>query len=204
MSISDKTQFSSNDNACQLKPMTPKFDESQHRRYVSRLKNALYKQNCKSVALSGSYGSGKSSILEQFVKEAKEDGRSVAKVSLATFNADPYRQGDSADSSITTLLEREILGQLLYQGDPTKAPKSSFNQIHNTSLWCKVKSAMPVSLIIFFALIGALIFHFSKTLTFASYLTFMADASKKRLQMVMSLTILLLVAVYSAISLICG
>ena len=184
--------------------MTPKFDESQHRRYVSRLKNALYKQNCKSVALSGSYGSGKSSILEQFVKEAKEDGRSVAKVSLATFNADPYRQGDSADSSITTLLEREILGQLLYQGDPTKAPKSSFNQIHNTSLWCKVKSAMPVSLIIFFALIGALIFHFSKTLTFASYLTFMADASKKRLQMVMSLTILLLVAVYSAISLICG
>lgn len=184
--------------------MTPKYDESQHRRYVDRLRNALYEQNCKSVALSGSYGSGKSSILEQFVKEAKEDGHSVAKVSLATFNADLYRQGDSADSSITTLLEREILGQLLYQGDPTKAPKSSFNQIHNTSLWCKVKSAMPVSLIIFFALIGALIFHFSKTLTFASCLTFMADASKKRLQMVMSLTILLLVAFYSAISLICG
>lgn len=184
--------------------MTPKYDESQHRRYVDRLRNALYEQNCKSVALSGSYGSGKSSILEQFVKEAKEDGHSVAKVSLATFNADLYRQGVSADSSITTLLEREILGQLLYQGDPTKAPKSSFNQIHNTSLWCKVKSAMPVSLIIFFALIGALIFHFSKTLTFASCLTFMADASKKRLQMVMSLTILLLVAVYSAILLICG
>lgn len=184
--------------------MTPKYDESQHRRYVDRLRNALYEQNCKSVALSGSYGSGKSSILEQFVKEAKEDGHSVAKVSLATFNAGPYRQGDSADSSITTLLEREILGQLLYQGDPTKAPKSSFNQIHNTSLWCKVKSAMPVSLIIFIALIGALIFHFSKTVTFASFLTFMADASKKRLQMVMSLTIFLLVAVYSAISLICG
>lgn len=204
MSISEKNQFSSDDNACQLKPMTPKYDESQHRRYVDRLRNALYEQNCKSVALSGSYGSGKSSILEQFVKEAKEDGHSVAKVSLATFNADPYRQGDSADSSITTLLEREILGQLLYQGDPTKAPKSSFNQIHNTSLWCKVKSAMPVSLIIFIALTGALIFHFSKTVTFASCLTFMADTSKKRLQMVMSLTIFLLVAVYSAISLICG
>lgn len=184
--------------------MTPKYDESQHRRYVDRLRNALYEQNCKSVALSGSYGSGKSSILEQFVKEAKEDGHSIAKVSLATFNADPYRQGDSADSSITTLLEREILGQLLYQGDPTKAPKSSFNQIHNTSLWCKVKSAMPFSLIFFIALIGALIFHFSKTVTFASCLSFMADASKKRLQMVMSLTIFLLVAFYSAISLICG
>ena len=62
-------------------------------RYVNCLRNALYEQNCKSVALSGSYGSGKSSILEQFIKEAKEDGHSVAKVSLATFNVDPYRQG---------------------------------------------------------------------------------------------------------------
>ena len=70
--------------------MTPKYDESQHRRYVNCLRNALYEQNCKSVALSGSYGSGKSSILEQFIKEAKEDGHSVAKVSLATFNVDPY------------------------------------------------------------------------------------------------------------------
>lgn len=204
MSISDKSQLSSDDNACKLKPMTPKYDESQHRRYVDRLRNALYEQNCKNVALSGSYGSGKSSILEQFVKEAKEDGHSVAKVSLATFNADPYRQGDCADFSITALLEREILGQLLYQGDPAKAPKSSFNQIHNASLWCKVKSAMPVSLIILIALIGALIFQLSKTVTFASCLTFIADTGKERLQMLMTLAVFLLAAVYSAISLICG
>lgn len=184
--------------------MTPKYDESQHGRYVDRLWNALYEQNCKSVALSGSYGSGKSSILEQFVKEAKEDGHSVAKVSFATFNADLYRQGDCADFSITALLEREILGQLLYQGDPAKAPKSSFNQIHNASLWCKVKSAMPVSLIIFIALIGALIFHFSNTVTFASCLTFISDAGKERLQMLTTLVVFLLAAAYSAISLTCG
>lgn len=184
--------------------MTPKYDESQHRRYVNCLRNALYEQNCKSVALSGSYGSDKSSILEQFIKEAKEDGHSVAKVSLATFNVDPYRQGDCADSSITALLEREILGQLLYQGDPAKAPKSSFNQIHNASLWCKVKSSMPVSLIIFIALICALIFHLSKTVTFASCLTFIADIGKERLQMLMTLAVFLLAAAYSAISLICG
>ena len=204
MSISDKSQLSFDDNACELKPMTPNYDESQHRRYVDRLRNALYEQNCKSVALSGSYGSGKSSILEQFVKEAKEDGHSVAKVSLATFNADLYRQGDCADFSITALLEREILGQLLYQGDPAKAPKSSFNQIHNVSLWYKVKSAMPVSLIIFIALIGALIFHFSKTVTFASCFTLIADTCKERIQMLMTLAVFLLAAVYAAISLICG
>ena len=184
--------------------MTPKYDESQHRRYVNRLRNALYEQNCKSVALSGSYGSGKSSILEQFVKEAKEDGHSVAKVSLATFNAGLYRKAGGDDFSITALLEREILGQLLYQGDPAKAPKSSFNQIHNASFWCKVKSAIPVSLIIFIALLGALIFHFSRIFTFESCLTLIADVSKERLQMLMTLTLFILIAVYSAISLICG
>lgn len=90
MTISDKVYLSPDDDerqARQLTPMTPKYVEAQHRRYVTRLRDALYEQNCKSVALSGSYGSGKSSILEQFVKEAKEDGHSIAKVSLATFNA---------------------------------------------------------------------------------------------------------------------
>lgn len=63
---------------------------------------------------------------------------------------------------------------------------------------------MPVSLIIFIALIGALIFHFSNTVTFESCLTFIAETSKERLQMVATLAIFILTAVYSAISLICG
>lgn len=184
--------------------MTPKYDVSQHRRYVKRLRNALYEQNCKSVALSGSYGSGKSSILDQFIKEAKEDGHSVAKVSLATFNADPCRQRDCDDPSITALLEREILGQLLYQGDPSKAPKSSFNQIHDVSLWCKVKSAAPVSLIILIALLAALVFHFSRTVTLTSCLALITETSKERLLLLMTLAVVLLAAAYSAISLICG
>ena len=63
---------------------------------------------------------------------------------------------------------------------------------------------MPVSLIIFIALICALIFHLSKTVTFASCLTFIAVTGKERLQMLMTLAVFLLAAAYSAISLICG
>lgn len=156
MSISDKSQLSSDDNAVQplqLRPMSPKYDENQHKRYVKRLMNALYDQNCKSVALSGSYGSGKSSILEQFVKEANGAGHFVAKVSLATFNAELYQQSNNDESPLTALLEREILGQLLYQGDPKKAPKSSFNQIHNTTPWRKGLNTLVMSLAIFSVII---------------------------------------------------
>lgn len=156
MTISDKVYLSPDDDerqARQLTPMTPKYVEAQHRRYVTRLRDALYEQNCKSVALSGSYGSGKSSILEQFVKEAKEDGHSIAKVSLATFNADLYRQGLNPNASLTALIEREILGQLLYQGDPSRAPKSSFNQIHNISPWRKGLNILVISVAIFSAVL---------------------------------------------------
>lgn len=137
--------------------MTPKYDEAQHRRYVTRLKNALYEQNCKSVALSGSYGSGKSSILEQFAKEARADGHHVAKVSLATFCTESVGHKTDSEPSVTALLEREILGQLLYQGSPSKASKSSFNQVHNIPLYHQIPKILSLSLVLFTAIIIAVL-----------------------------------------------
>lgn len=137
--------------------MTPKYDSSQHGRYVGRLNDALYKQNCKNVALSGSYGSGKSSILEQFAKEAKAEGHYIAKVSLANFCTGPSSDGSDSKPSTTALLEREILGQLLYQGDPSKASKSSFNQVHNIALYRQIPKILSLSLVLFTAIIIAML-----------------------------------------------
>lgn len=137
--------------------MTPKYDSSQHGRYVGRLNDALYKQNCKNVALSGSYGSGKSSILEQFAKEAKAEGHYIAKVSLANFCTGPNSDGPNSKPSTTALLEREILGQLLYQGNPSKASKSSFNQIHNIPLYRQIPKILSLSLVLFTAILIAVL-----------------------------------------------
>lgn len=160
MTISDKVNLSPDDDgsqARQLTPMTPKYDEAQHSRYVTRLRNALYEQNCKSVALSGSYGSGKSSILEQFAKEARADGHHVAKVSLATFCTESGGHETDSEPSVTALLEREILGQLLYQGNPSKASKSSFNQVHNIPLYHQIPKILSLSLVLFTAIIIAVL-----------------------------------------------
>lgn len=137
--------------------MTPKYESSQHGRYVGRLNDALYKQNCKNVALSGSYGSGKSSILEQFAKEAKAEGHYIAKVSLANFCTSPSSDGSDPKLSTTALLEREILGQLLYQGNPSKASKSSFNQVHNIPLYRQIPKILSLSLVLFTAIIIAVL-----------------------------------------------
>lgn len=128
-----------------LQSTKPKYKDAEHRRYVYRLLDVLYRQDCKNVALAGSYGSGKSSILEKFISKARFRGHKVARVSLACF----YPTNDSGISQQRDLtvghrtdsyqpsfdqLEREILGQLLYQGEPNKMRSSLFNQAHRVSL----------------------------------------------------------------------
>lgn len=52
LSIFSRFRLPSKEGICQenqLRPMTPKYDSSQHGRYVGRLNDALYKQNCKNV-----------------------------------------------------------------------------------------------------------------------------------------------------------
>ena len=128
-----------------LKSTKPEFREEQHGRYVYRLLDAIYDQDCKNVALTGSYGCGKSSILERFILKAEQKGHKVARISFATFHQecpiithapDDEKSSSStrnASANVANNLEREILGQLLYQGKPSKATRSSFNQVHRTS-----------------------------------------------------------------------
>lgn len=75
----------SREDISRLQSTKPKYKDAEHRRYVYRLLDALYRQDCKNVALAGSYGSGKSSILEMFISKARFRGHKVARVSLACF-----------------------------------------------------------------------------------------------------------------------
>lgn len=135
----------SREDISRLQSTKPKYKYAEHRRYVYRLLDALYRQDCKNVALAGSYGSGKSSILEKFISKARFRGHKVARVSLACFyptnDSGVVQQQDAmgggrAEGQQPSFdqLEREILGQLLYQGKPNKTRSSLFNQAHRVSL----------------------------------------------------------------------
>ena len=53
-------------NECvSLSPLTPQYLEAEHAVYVSALERALENTDVRNIALSGSYGVGKSSILRQ-------------------------------------------------------------------------------------------------------------------------------------------
>lgn len=125
-----------------LLPLSPQFNEQAHASYVVRLLRAVYEQReCFNIALAGPYGCGKSSILSEFSSISKKAGHRIVRVGLSTLNPSEIPQKD-----VIGFLEREILGQILYQGNFNKAPKSSIQGIHRDSLLRSVASAFLLAL----------------------------------------------------------
>jgi len=87
------------------------------------LKEAINDNDIFNVALSGPYGSGKTSIIKTF--KHKNNLRYID-ISLATFD-DKFIK----DDKITSKLEYCILKQLFYKVHPSKVPESRFKRIVN-------------------------------------------------------------------------
>ena len=117
-------------NECvSLSPLTPQYLEAEHAVYVSALERALENTEVRNIALSGSYGVGKSSILRQLTTRLQ--GRAI-EISLSTL-APTTRDSDGAatDQNLTQTnrVQREIVKQLLYRKRPSNTPASRFHRI---------------------------------------------------------------------------
>jgi hypothetical protein len=87
--------------------------------YAKALTFAFENPRIKNIALTGPYGSGKSSIIKTF---EKNNNYKFLNISLASFK-------DDADSVNTILIERSILQQMLYGTDANTLPYSRFKRI---------------------------------------------------------------------------
>ena len=130
-----------------LYPTKPEYDPNEHKRYVTRLFRALYDDDCLNVALMGSFGCGKSSVLAEFKRMAEANGKAVATISFLSFKT------TNAEGNITNILEREFLGQLLYQGNPANNPLSAFNNVHKKRFWSYCIPALIVTVLMMALLI---------------------------------------------------
>ena len=146
---------------------------------MQRLEKALEGNDNKlhNIALSGVYGSGKSSILEKVVKDLEEERPHTTRtISLAPLAAQLKKQddrkvnsvsdeGDSApekpsgappkssnNSSITNLIQKEIIKQLLYGTDPGKIPASHFHRINEIGLGKQLLSSLACGALLLFML----------------------------------------------------
>jgi hypothetical protein len=94
--------------------------------YLDNLKKAISTEGINNIAITGSYGSGKSTILKTFKYHNPEF--EYLNISLASFkdNKDGPGQGDFERN-----LEISILQQIFYHVKPSKIPDSRFKRIIN-------------------------------------------------------------------------
>ena len=130
--------------------LTPIDDADEDSTYANAILWALENRNTKNIrniALTGPYGSGKSSIIKTFQKKYKESEYKFLNISLATFK-DEINGDSSIDDGLLRLIELSILQQIFYHVENDKIPDSRFKKIN--SIGNKKLIGYSVTLIVWF------------------------------------------------------
>lgn len=106
--------------------------------YIKALQWALNESRIRNIALAGPYGSGKSSIIESYLRRGKN--KKHLRISMATFieNAEEEatKNGDNSRTKIPSeKIEEGILKQLFYKVDHKKIPQSRYRKLHRVGFW---------------------------------------------------------------------
>lgn len=117
--------------------LTPIDNADEDKTYSNAIKWALENRNTrniKNIALTGSYGSGKSSILKTFQKNNQSCEYKFLNISLATFKDEINDKPESKnDDELLRLIELSILQQIFYHVENNKIPDSRFKKINSIS-----------------------------------------------------------------------
>lgn len=144
-------------------PLSPTDSAEDCDVYLNALSWALSnKKQIKNIAISGPYGSGKSSILQTFIKREEQrkwvlNKNHFLNISLATFEAPKKEDGQegtiyTCDNDTQRLIELSLLQQLFYRETNSKTPDSRLKKIQSLKSW-KLFLQTIVSMIFVFTLI---------------------------------------------------
>lgn len=133
-------------------PLTPTEDAEDCEIYIESIEWALRnKKTIRNIAISGIYGSGKSSIIKTFIKRIHKSENFFKRIfkptyrflniSLATFKdtgiqqPQPDENNGATDKELLRLIELSILQQLFFHEKNHKTPDSRFKKIKKESTW---------------------------------------------------------------------
>ena len=122
------------DDPIMLRSLAPSYEEQRHGVYVTALVRALREQDdVRNIALTGAYGTGKSSVLRHLTEMTEFRDR-VLELSLSTVGVaqeKPEGESDTNPAAWTTtnLIQKEIVKQILYRDAPEKTRGSRFRRL---------------------------------------------------------------------------
>jgi hypothetical protein len=102
--------------------------------YSSALTEATRNPRVMNIALTGPYGSGKSSIIKSFLKSYKHPALQISLAAFLPETASPSSKVSKQE------IERSILQQMLYGADAHRLPLSRFKRIQSPSRWSMLAS----------------------------------------------------------------
>jgi len=134
-SIRAISEIAKDDNENPIISLAPKVlkDEAELKKiqpYLDNLKGALETKGVNNIAITGGYGSGKSTMLKTFECLNKEKFNFL-KISLASFNVPEDLGAKVGETNIQNELEVSILQQMFYHVKPSEIPDSRFKRIKN-------------------------------------------------------------------------
>lgn len=119
--------------------LTPDDKIANGAEYLNALKWAIDGKKARNIALSGPYGSGKSSVIETFLKNNPSLEKRSIKISMATFVEEALNEKGAFEKQKIKLekdeIEKGILKQLFYKVDHRKIPQSRYRKLHRISFW---------------------------------------------------------------------
>lgn len=124
---------SSNEKDIRYKDLGPKDISQEDSEYFRALDWAFNNEKIYNIAIAGPYGSGKSSIINSYIKKHPE--LKAVNISLANFLVlDKSNNVDTdAGADIESELETGILKQLFYKVSHKKIPQSRYRKLHPVS-----------------------------------------------------------------------
>ena len=113
--------------ALTFSPLTPTDEAKDCESYMGALSWALSQDKIHNIAISGPYGSGKSSVIRTFLSPHGQQSKyKHLTISLATFNV--QKDGNNQELQ-SRLIESSILEQLFYHEEDSHIPDSRFKKI---------------------------------------------------------------------------
>ncbi|KJL30775.1 hypothetical protein RS86_03718 [Microbacterium azadirachtae] len=123
------------------------FDPPRHELYFDLLERAIAHDGSRNIALTGAYGTGKSSVLEHLKTHPRYRDQTVT---LALSTIAPRGVPDDEDASSPTsqvnLIQKEIVKQLLYRTAVLEVPRTRFHRASVPPRFRGLRSALVIGL----------------------------------------------------------
>jgi dephospho-CoA kinase len=138
--------------------LTPVDDADEDGEYSKALYKALKNKSIKNIAVTGPYGSGKSSVLRTFEKKYKSfHGFKFLNISLGAFSTNSKLDEDNKskagspqnktdESNLSNALEKSLLQQIIYKVNANKIPESRLKRINKVTFWTNLSVSAIITL----------------------------------------------------------